>query len=260
MLHQTTFLTIYILSITFFFGCCLGSFTDCLAGRMLKGTSALKGRSHCDACGHVLGAPDLVPLFSWLCLKGRCRYCGSKIPAEAFWTELASGIACCLVIGRYDISVMALRGILLWMVFLCLTLTDLHAWIIPDSLQIAGILIFLGTAIWLPQPVTQILHGCLVGIGLSGGMLALSLLFDQLMGRESLGGGDIKLFFVTGLYLRSVWEVLFFLILSCVLGIISSILLRRDKIPFGPAMAAAAFGMLLYGDILTQWYRGLWQL
>lgn len=51
MLHQTTFLTIYILMITFILGCALGSFTDCLAGRMLNGTSVLKGRSHCDACG-----------------------------------------------------------------------------------------------------------------------------------------------------------------------------------------------------------------
>ena len=121
MLHQTTFLTIYILMITFILGCALGSFTDCLAGRMLNGTSVLKGRSHCDACGHVLGVLDLVPLFSRLCLRGRCRYCGAKIPAEAFWTELVSGIACCLIMYRYDVSVLALRGILLWMVLLCLT-------------------------------------------------------------------------------------------------------------------------------------------
>ena len=82
MLHQTTFLTIYILTITFILGCALGSFTDCLAGRMLAGASILKGRSHCDACGHVLGVPDLVPLFSWLCLRGRCRYCGAKILSD----------------------------------------------------------------------------------------------------------------------------------------------------------------------------------
>ena len=118
MLHQTTFLTIYILMITFILGCALGSFTDCLAGRMLNGTSVLKGRSHCDACGHVLGVLDLVPLFSRLCLRGRCRYCGAKIPAEAFWTELVSGIACCLIMYRYDVSVLALRGILLWMCFM----------------------------------------------------------------------------------------------------------------------------------------------
>ncbi len=237
MLHQTTFLTIYILTITFILGCALGSFTDCLAGRMLAGASILKGRSHCDACGHVLGVPDLVPLFSWLCLRGRCRYCGAKIPAESFWAELVSGI-----------------------VLLCLTLTDLHAWIIPDRLQVAGVLIFFGTAVCLPETGAQILRGVLTGAGLSGGMLALSLLFDRLTGKESLGGGDIKLFFVTGLYLRSIWEVLFFLILSCVLGIGCSLVWRKGKIPFGPAIAAAFFLMLLFGEQLTGWYRGLWLL
>ena len=70
-------------------------------------------------------------------------------------------------------------------------------------------------------------------------------------------GGDVKLFFVTGLYMRSAWEVLFFLILSCVLGIAGSVISRREKIPFGPAIAAACFCMLLYGDIWTQWYTGL---
>ena len=76
----------------------------------------------------------------------------------------------------------------------------------------AGVLIFFGTAVCLPETGAQILRGVLTGAGLSGGMLALSLLFDRLTGKESLGGGDIKLFFVTGLYLRSIWEVLFFLI------------------------------------------------
>ena len=292
MLHQTTFLTIYILTITFILGCALGSFTDCLVGRMLAGTSILKGRSHCDACGHVLGVPDLVPLFSWLCLRGRCRYCGAKIPAESFWAELVSGIACCLIVYRFDVSVLALRGILLWIVLLCLTLTDLHAWIIPDRLQVAGVLIFFGTAVCLPETGAQILRGVLTGAGLSGGMLALSLLFDRLTGKESLGGGDIKLAAATGLVLglpASLTASILGLgsmclvcglitvkrrlhgkkekipfpvgpILSCVLGIGCSLIWRKGKIPFGPAIAAAFFLMLLFGEQLTGWYRGLWLL
>ena len=83
---------------------------------------------------------------------------------------------------------------------------------------------------------------------------------NKLTGKESLGGGDIKLFFVTGLYLCSIWEVLFFLILSCVLGIGCSLVWRKGKIPFGPAIAAAFFLMLLFGEQLTGWYRGLWLL
>ena len=118
-------------------------------------------------------------------------------------------------------------------------------------------MIFFGTALGLPEPGRQMLRGVLTGAGLAVSMLALSLLFDRLTGKESLGGGDVKLFFVTGLYMRSAWEVLFFLILSCVLGIAGSVIGRREKIPFGPAIAAACFCMLLYGDIWTQWYTGL---
>ena len=66
--------------ITFILGCALGSFTDCLAGRMLNGTSVLKGRSHCDACGHVLGVLDLVPLFSRLCLRAQALLKMLRLP------------------------------------------------------------------------------------------------------------------------------------------------------------------------------------
>ena len=257
MLHQTAFLTFYILLITFIIGCSLGSFADCLAGRMLVGESALRGRSHCDSCGHVLGAADLIPLISWLCLKGRCRYCKSKVPAESFYTELVSGIACCLIIYRYDLSIQALRLILLLVVLMCLTLTDLHAYIIPDRLQLAGILIFFGTALFMSEPISVIIKGLCFGIGLSAFMLLISFIFDRLTGKESLGGGDIKLFCMTGLYMNSLWGILFLLILSSVLGLIGSAIFKKNRIPFGPAVAAACFFMILYGDILIQWYTKL---
>ena len=88
-------------------------------------------------------------------------------------------------------------------------------------------------------------------------MLFLSLLFDRLTGKESLGGGDIKLFFMTGLYLNSVWELLFYLILSCLLGLGLAALRKSQRLPFGPAIAAACFVMILYGDVMTRWYTGL---
>ena len=110
MLHISFGITAYILFITFILGCCLGSFADCAAVRLVSGQSVLSGRSHCDSCGHVLGVLDLFPVLSWLLLKGKCRYCGAKIPPESFITELIAGIGCCLVVYRYDLSVMSLQG------------------------------------------------------------------------------------------------------------------------------------------------------
>lgn len=220
MLHISFGITAYILFITFILGCCLGSFADCAAVRLVSGQSVLSGRSHCDSCGHVLGVLDLFPVLSWLLLKGKCRYCGAKIPP-------------------------------------IVSLTDLHSWIIPDRLHVAGVLVFLATTVFMPDPLHNILRGLLLGIALGGGMLVLSLLFDRLTGKESLGGGDIKLFFMTGLYLGSAWEILFYLILSCLLGLGFAALRKTQKLPFGPSIAAACFIMIVYGDVMTRWYTGL---
>lgn len=247
----------YILTITFVLGTCLGSFADCLAMRLLSGEALFHGRSHCDSCGHVLGALDLIPLVSWLFLKERCRYCSMPISAGSWRAELMSGIACCLIVSHFGLSVISLRGILLWVVLLTVSLTDLHSWIIPDFLQLAGCLIFLGTAFFLPRPLYQIGRGLLFGTALGGVMFLLALIFDQWTGKESLGGGDIKLFFVTGLYLKSAWELLFYLILSCLFGLLFAALRRTSRIPFGPAIAAACFFMILYGEAWTRWYTGL---
>ena len=257
MLHTSPPLAAYCCFVAALFGACMGSFLNCMAWRIVYGESVLRGRSHCDECGHVLAARDLVPVLSYLFSKGRCRYCGAKVPAECFFTELLAGIGCCMVVYRFDLSVMSLRGVLLGLILLTMALTDLHGWIIPDRLQIAGCLVFLVTAFLLPEPVSRILHGLLFGTVLGGGMLFLSLLFDRLTGKESLGGGDIKLFFMTGLYLNSAWELLFYLILSCLLGLGFAALRKSQRIPFGPAIAAACFLMLLYGQIMTSWYTGL---
>ena len=135
-----------------------------------------------------------VPCSFLAAFKGKCRYCGAKIPPESFITELIAGIGCCLVVYRYDLSVMSLQGILLGLILLIVSLTDLHSWIIPDRLHVAGVLVFLATTVFMPDPLHNILRGLLLGIALGGGMLVLSLLFDRLTGKESLGGGDIKLF------------------------------------------------------------------
>ena len=257
MLRLSLPITVYCCAMAVLLGACMGSFLNCLTWRMLHGESVLRGRSHCDACGHVLGVRDLVPVLSYVCSGGKCRYCGAKVPAECFFTELLAGIGCCMVVYRFDLSVMSLRGVLLGLILLTMALTDLHGWIIPDRLQIAGCLVFLVTAFFLPEPVSHILRGLLFGTVLGGGMLLLSLLFDRLTGKESLGGGDIKLFFMTGLYLNSAWELLFYLILSCLLGLGFAALRRSQQLPFGPSIAAACFIMTLYGTVITRWYTGL---
>ena len=106
-----------------------------------------------------------------------------------------------------------------------------------------------------------ILRHVLSGLLFGGALLGVSLLLDKLLKRDSLGGGDIKLFAVVGLYLGPV-ATLFTVMLSCVFGLLPALVRRRREgeskpIPFGPAISLAAALRLLYGDALTAWYIGL---
>ena len=87
-----------------------GSFLNCAAWRLGHGESVLRGRSHCTACGHVLGAADLVPILSWLFLRGKCRYCGSRIPARYPLTEAVFAALTVLCLLRFDLSWLCLRN------------------------------------------------------------------------------------------------------------------------------------------------------
>ena len=79
IIGQDTFLTAYVLTLAALLGAVFGSFINCMAYRLAHGQSVMKGRSRCTSCGHELGAADLVPVFSYVFLRGKCRYCGEKL-------------------------------------------------------------------------------------------------------------------------------------------------------------------------------------
>ena len=87
--------------IRFLLGAALFSFMNVVAWRLPRGMDPLKGRSVCPQCGHTLGAPDLVPVFSWLFLRGRCRHCGAHIPARYLLVELLGGVLALGCTWRY---------------------------------------------------------------------------------------------------------------------------------------------------------------
>ena len=254
-------LLIYCGVVALLLGAVFGSFLNCAAWRLSHGESVLRGRSHCPDCGHVLGAGDLVPILSWLFLRGRCRYCGKKIPARYPLTEAVFALLTLLCLLRFDLSWLCLRNWILLCCLFCLSLTDLECMIIPD------VCLIIAAAVWgIFLPLTgmgwpAVRGGLLAGLIFGGGLLGLSLLMDRILKRDSLGGGDIKLFAVLGLYLGIV-GTLFMTVLACLLGLLFAVLRRgrgggSEPFPFGPAIAAAGTVMLLCGEPLIQWYTGL---
>ncbi|MBP3804467.1 MAG: prepilin peptidase [Oribacterium sp.] len=288
--HTSIGFTIYILTLAFVFGTVLGSFIDCMAWRIVKQESVLNGRSHCDVCGTQLTAGDLIPIVSYLKSGGKCSHCGAKISPESTWVEFLLGLTFAVLVLKFDLSFIALRFMGLSVILMGLSLVDLKTFIIPDRFHVMGIIWWLMTlpltALTKGQGLTSyfarevlgaegtslqtgteslsalelmlqdLKFGLISAFGIALFMLILSIIFDKVSGKESLGGGDIKLLFMTGLYMRPGVAV-FNLILSCIVGLVFVFILKKEKIPFGPSISLATMISILIGSEFVDWYIGL---
>jgi leader peptidase (prepilin peptidase)/N-methyltransferase len=205
--------------------------------------------------------PDLVPVFSWLFLRGRCRHCGERISPRYLQTELAFAFLTVSCLLRCDLTVLCLRNWVFLCCLFCLSLVDLENYTIPDGCLLISVLAWVVSAPFVGMSWGSAGLHLLSGVGFGGVILMLSLAMDHLLHKDSMGGGDIKLFAVMGLYLGPVAS-LFAVMLSCVFGLLFALLRRMggeegEQIPFGPSIAAATAFMLLWGEALVNWYLGL---
>ena len=258
-IFDSQFIFVYCIVVAICLGACMGSFLNCAAWRIVHGESFLSGRSHCPNCGHTLTAVELIPIISWLIQKGRCKNCKTKISVRYPLTEILFAVITILCLLRFDLTVLCLRNYIFICCLFLISLTDIDSMIIPDGCHIVSIvtwfmaLPFLFTG-WMPV-LFSVLSAFLIG----GGLLLISFIMDKKLGMTSMGGGDIKLFFVVGLYLGFV-GTLFALILSCVIGLLFKVIFDRKNMakafPFGPAIAISTMVMLLYGEPFVRWYMG----
>lgn len=250
---------IFVCSVGAVFGAVMGSFLNCAAGRMAKDEPFVKGRSHCPACGHALGIADLVPVFSWLFLRGKCRHCGAKISPRYLFTELlfaALTVACLLA---FDSPVLCLRNWVMICCLFCLSLVDFESQIIPNGTLLIAAGAWLVAEPFLFENWAKTIGHIVTGALLFGGLLLIANVMDRILKQDSLGGGDIKLFAVVGLYL-GLLPGLFALVLSCVLGLAVNLPRRhgdRTPFPFGPWIAVGTAIMLFFGEAFVAWYLGL---
>lgn len=251
---------IFCVAVAAAFGAAAGSFLNCAAWRIVRGESFITGRSRCPKCGHTLGAPELIPVVSWLMQRGRCKACGQKISIRYPLTELCFSLITVLCLLRFDLTPLCLRNFLFLGCLFLLTLTDLDDMTIPDGCHIAALVIWAAFLPFTWNGWKDVILSLLAALVYGGGLLGISLIMDRVLGRDSLGGGDIKLFAVIALYLKPT-GTLFAVALACVLGLLFHALNRNREggaaFPFGPSIAAAAAIMLLYGEPVVRWYLSL---
>lgn len=224
-------------------GACFGSLTAAMAWRLPRGITVW-GRSACPSCGHLLAPRDLVPLLSWLLLRGRCRHCATPVSGAYPLIEGATALFWTLCALLMSDPVAGLTVSLLGTALLFLALVDARWRYLPD----AGVLL---VALLALLPGRMDLIDSLSG-GLAFGLLALGVrwLVGRRLRREALGLGDVKLMAAAGLWLGP-FGLPPFLILSGLTGIAQVLLLRMagrdtgDGVPFGPALCLALLACVL---------------
>ncbi|KAF1086553.1 Type 4 prepilin-like proteins leader peptide-processing enzyme [Sporotomaculum syntrophicum] len=243
----------FVQVLVFIIGACIGSFLNVCIYRLPRGQSVVSNPSHCPGCGRRLGVPDLVPLLSYVLLKGRCRYCGERISARYPLVELLTAL---LFLVAYHFWGLQWQTVAMWLFFAVLVTAafiDFQHKIIPDELILAGGVLGL-PLVFLSGP------GKLVD-GLIGFLFAgLLFLFIAVVSNGGMGGGDIKLSALMGLYLGFP-NIIVALFSSFLLGGLSGIALmalraknRKDSVPFGPFLAFGSVLAAFYSGQIIRWY------
>lgn len=229
-------------------GCCFGSFFMVVGLRIPLGESIIRPASHCTHCQHTLGPMELIPIFSFLLQKGRCRYC--RTPFSFYYLLIEIGAGLLFILIAFVFAAQPQDPFLMYVLAafsLVFSITDLHYQLLPDSLMAFFFMLVMIGRIWY--------HPLTISYYLFSGLFYFSLFYLlYYLTNQAIGGGDVKLFGVLGLLLgfRLMLFTLFAASLSLLL--LASILLlfkkitRQTLLPFAPFIFFGVFISIRYGD------------
>ena len=247
-------------------GTVIGSFLNVCIDRLPVGKSLVRPPSYCDACQHPLSPKDLIPVFSYLWLRGHCRYCRAHVPRRVFWVELGSGLLFAFTFWYYGWSVEFVVITFYCYLFIVLGVIDLEHRLILNKMTYPAVVIALIISILLPSigSIDTSLPWPEITNGVIGGAIGfVLLLIPALIFRGGIGWGDVKMAaligLVTGFPLVFVAVFLGIVLGGLVAGLLILLKIKRRKehIPFGPFLSLATMATLLWGSDILNWYLGL---
>ncbi len=257
-------------------GTAIGSFLNVCIDRLPAGKSLAYPPSHCDSCQHRLSIIDLIPVFSYLWLRRRCRYCQTLIPRRVFWVELGTGLLFAFLYWQYWHNELSLAQLIVYAFYSCLFIVlgviDLEHQLILNKITFPAAVVAVIISAFQPPP--GIVHISLPWPGIAnsisgimnsliGGVAGFVLfLIVALIFRGGMGWGDVKMAALIGL-ITGFPLVFVALFMGIVLGgLIGGVLLilgikkRKEPVPFGPFLALATIVTLLWGSNILYWYLG----
>lgn len=249
----------------FLLGISVGSFLNVVIYRMPRDMSILYPPSTCQSCGKRIAWFDNIPILSYLILRGRCRFCGSKIGIRYPVVELLTGISSVLTYLKFGFDL----EFLFYFYFVCsmiaLTFIDIDFKIIPDQINFAGL--FMGVLFAFIkaiktisfEPILSAILGSVVGAGF---LFLVAYFYLKVRGIEGLGMGDVKLLAFVGAYtgwFGALFTIFFGSLVGAVIGVMVIKLLKKDyyyEIPFGPFLAFGGLIYLFFGEYIEKFYFG----
>ncbi len=278
-------ITVNLMILTTLLGLILGSFINAwvwrlskqiddegepkkLTAKQKKELSIVTARSMCPNCKHELAVLDLIPIFSWIFLVGKCRYCKKPIskqyPAVELTTAILFGLSYYFWVFNYNWQYVAFATWLACLVGLvALAVYDIKFMLLPDRIMyimygIAGFGLVMQFSIG--RPLADI-KNVIISVLICGGIFWL---LYQLSKGKWIGGGDVKLGFLLGLLVATPMLSFLMLFLASLLATVVAIPLlvskkikRNAHIPFGPFLIASTIITVLYGQHLLDWYTNI---
>ena len=247
-----------IMSIFFLCGTIIGSFLSVCIYRIPKDERLITKVSRCTHCNQKIKYYDLMPIFSYLLLKGRCRCCKEKISFRYPTVEILNGILYAVVYSVYSFSFISVILCLFFSALIILSYIDLDHMLVPDVINVFILILALFAIVLGDRPLIDHITGALV-ISLPMAILAYAT--------KGFGSGDVILYFTSGL-LVGFTTVSFSFVLACIIGSVSGIFMiatkkitRKQETPFVPSIAIGLIVSVLYGDIIIQWYTAfIWNM
>lgn len=239
----------------FLFGLFIGSFLNVCISRIPSGESIAYPPSHCSHCNSSLKSLDLVPIFSYVLLKGRCRYCKSKISLEYPFMELITGFLFALLYLKFGLSFNLIKYIIFTSLAIVIGIIDFKTQDVYVSITIAGFVF--GAILTL---IEKILYNHSVMDNLLGALIPAAVISLIVFTTKGMGEGDIEIAALCGLFLGLKLSVLMILLSFVLGGVVGGLLIifkikdKKDYMAFGPYIVIATFLSIMWGNDIILWY------
>lgn len=244
---------IYIIYM-FVIGTIMGSFFNVIGHRLSKNESAIKPRSHCEFCGHILAWYELIPIISFLIQGGKCRKCRAKL---SWWYPLIEIITGLFFVGcylYYGFTYNLLLALIISSVLIITCISDFNYLVILDEVLVVSSLAAL-VVIFLKEGFNSLIISLLSGLLMFFFMLMVKIVGDKAFKRESLGGGDIKLSLFIGLvlgYKLSFINLVLASFLALPVAFYYLVKLKDREVPFGPFLIISTFIIYIFSTQILE--------